>query len=168
MYLAGTFSQNYKGIHWLWMTKKKNGKMVNEFLSHRTELRALQLQVFLFSFFFFFPQITDTYTQHRDSTVRQWESFWVGERSNPKKGAPECVNSLSVSLLWAAELKRLLWSASPSWPPIRVRQFWLFWKEAKTKWKPLPQCLPNNSSTFLLPFSRKTQNMSSGPSPLRV
>lgn len=145
--------------------KWQNGKRIS-ITSNGTEGSAAA-SVSLF-FFFFFPQITDTYTQHRDSTVRQWESFWVGERSNPKKGAPERVNSLSVSLLWAAELKRLLWSASPSWPPIRVRQFWLFWKEAKTKWKPLPQCLPNNSSTFLLPFSRKTQNMSSGPSPLRV
>lgn len=55
---------------------------------------ALQLQLF----FFFFPQIADTYTQHTDLTVRQRESLsrW---HSNPRKGAPDHVNSFSVSAI---------------------------------------------------------------------
>lgn len=50
------------------------------------------------TFFFFFPQIADTYTQHTDLTVRQRESLsrW---HSNPRKGAPDHVNSFSVSAI---------------------------------------------------------------------
>lgn len=90
MYLAGTFSQKYKGIHWSRMTKWHNGKHIS-ITSNVTDGSAT-------FFFFFFPQIADTYTQHTDLTVRQRESLsqW---RSNPRKGAPDHVNSFSVSAI---------------------------------------------------------------------
>lgn len=75
MSVAGTFSQKYKGIHWLCMNE--NGKRWFSITSNVTDGSAASS---------FFSAITDTYTQHIDLSV--YQSLWVGECSNPLKGAP--------------------------------------------------------------------------------
>lgn len=125
---------------------------------------APQLQLFSLSFFF---QITDTYTQHTDSTVRQWES-WTrqAQQSQKRSSRPHqqfqchCYQQQSWNVSFEVRLLPGLPSESGSSGSSGRRP-----KLNENPFPSVSQSLDNNS---VISAFKKSLNMFSGPSALKV